>query len=99
MPLTPESTHRQAEPAAVEEQNHAERHGNAEAKRNGPRGDDADTEDVKADTVGRQPQTARPFAPEEFAESQNDEREAEGRDGADNRIAMRQPRRDDPPIK
>ena len=56
-------THRQAKPATVEKDDHAEGHRNTQAKGDCARRGDAHPDHLKADGVGRQPQAARPIRP------------------------------------
>ena len=71
----------------------------AQAKRDRARCGDAHADHLKSDGVGRQTQAARPLAPNEFAEAENDECKTERRDRAHDRIAVRETRRDDASVE
>ena len=81
-------THRQAKAAEIEEQDHPDRDGQAQRKGDRPRGGDTHTEQFETQRVRRQPQAARPFAPNEFAEAENDQRKAKRRHRSHDRIAV-----------
>jgi hypothetical protein len=94
-----EGPHRQAEPAPVEEQDHPDRDGQAQCKGDRPGSGDTHPDQFEAHRVGRQPQAARPLAPNEFAEAEDDQRKAERRHRAHDGIAMGETRRNEAPIE
>ena len=59
---------------------------------------DANPKHAKAERVGRQAQGARPLAPYQFHEAENDQGEAERSHRADDRIAIGEPRSNEPAI-